>query len=664
MTAFTWFAARLRLTLASAAPKLCMRRHAIACLATFFTFYPACSRAPAQTSPVAWPNGSVDINSGWRAQDGDNLAWAQPGFDDSSWPIITLNAANNTAGWRWYRLGTNLPATPTPLALLITAGRGTFEVYLNGQRLPGPGIQSDLLITYPRSQVVYFPPSSGAATIALRTWIPPTSMFFADRGALRVLLGTQSAIYDAHRAETSTRFDKLVAGLAIYLLVLFAGLSLLLLFWFQPHHREYLWLGIYFLLGDGLNAVCFILSSYGFTPFCLVWFVSTPANYLQLIAMIEFTFSFVGQRVTRPVRAYEALLVLWPLCFLLPAWFGVITRNFYNIVEAGLFLPASIFVPVLLLSWYRRGNREAGWLIFPSPLPLLTLCLSDVGVLGESMGSRRLAIFDQQLPVGGFAISFFEAADLLFLLAIGVVMFFRFTRVSREQARSAAELQAAREIQQRLVPVSLPRIAGYALQAAYLPAQEVGGDFYQVLEQRDGATLIVIGDVSGKGLKAAMTGTLAIGALRSLADEDLGPAVLLNRLNREMLRAQDGGFITCLCARLATNATVTVANAGHLPPFRNGDEITLESALPLGLTSEAVFPETTLCLAPGDSLTFLSDGVVEARNPTGELYGFDRTRAISTQSAQQIARAAQQFGQEDDITVLTLTFTGAEVPHA
>jgi hypothetical protein len=81
MTAFTWFAARLRLTLASAAPKLCMRRHAIACLATFFTFYPACSQAPAQTSPGAWPNGSVDINSGWRAQDGDNLAWAQPRFD-------------------------------------------------------------------------------------------------------------------------------------------------------------------------------------------------------------------------------------------------------------------------------------------------------------------------------------------------------------------------------------------------------------------------------------------------------------------------------------------------------------------------------------------------------------------------------------------------------
>jgi phosphoserine phosphatase RsbU/P len=96
----------------------------------------------------------------------------------------------------------------------------------------------------------------------------------------------------------------------------------------------------------------------------------------------------------------------------------------------------------------------------------------------------------------------------------------RLTVLSREQARAAAELGAAREIQRRLVPGTLPLLAGCRLEAAYLPASEVGGDFYQVLPQADGSSLLVIGDVSGKGLKAAMTGALAIGSLRTLASEN------------------------------------------------------------------------------------------------------------------------------------------------
>ena len=101
-----------------------------------------------------------------------------------------------------------------------------------------------------------------------------------------------------------------------------------------------------------------------------------------------------------------------------------------------------------------------------------------------------------------------------------------------------------------------------------------------------------------------------------------------------------------------------MANAGHLSPYRRGEEIKLESGLPLGLTSDAEYAETVLELAPGDTLTMLSDGVVEAMNPQHQLFGFERTQAISTQSARTIAAAAQEFGQEDDITVLTLKRMG------
>ena len=100
---------------------------------------------------------------------------------------------------------------------------------------------------------------------------------------------------------------------------------------------------------------------------------------------------------------------------------------------------------------------------------------------------------------------------------------------------------------------------------------------------------------------------------------------------------------------------MTLANAGNPAPYRNGEEMAVEAGLPLGVLAETIYAETRYNIAPGDRLTFVSDGVVEATNAKGELYGFERTRAISAESAYQIAKAAEQFGQEDDITVLTLT---------
>jgi serine phosphatase RsbU (regulator of sigma subunit) len=159
-----------------------------------------------------------------------------------------------------------------------------------------------------------------------------------------------------------------------------------------------------------------------------------------------------------------------------------------------------------------------------------------------------------------------------------------------------------------------------------------------------------------------MTAAVLIGAAQRRDHES--PAALLAHLNNVLADMRLGGFATCLCADLSADGTLTLANAGHLAPYRNGEEVPLESGLPLGVIADAEYFETTFTLAPGNQLTFLSDGVVEAQSPTGELFGFDRTRAISSQSAEQIATAAQQYGQQDDITVLTLTFAPALHPVA
>ncbi len=172
-----------------------------------------------------------------------------------------------------------------------------------------------------------------------------------------------------------------------------------------------------------------------------------------------------------------------------------------------------------------------------------------------------------------------------------------------------------------------------------------------------GGVLVIIGDVSGKGMPAAMTVSLLVGTVRTLAHYTQSPGEILAAMNQRMLARSHGGFTTCLVLRADPDGTLTIANAGHIAPYLGGKELPLENGLPLGLAAETAYAESTFQLAQGQQLTLLTDGVVEARDKSGALYGFERTAAISTETAESIARAAQHFGQDDDITVLTLART-------
>jgi serine phosphatase RsbU (regulator of sigma subunit) len=226
----------------------------------------------------------------------------------------------------------------------------------------------------------------------------------------------------------------------------------------------------------------------------------------------------------------------------------------------------------------------------------------------------------------------------------------------------AGEMASAREIQQYLIPEKLPPTPGLTIRSVYHPSREVGGDFFQVLpDPRDGSTLIVVGDVAGKGLKAGMLAALIVGAIRTAFKFTADPGRILALLNE---RLQGRGLVTCLAMRIDPDGSAELANAGHLPPYVDGKELGLDGALPLGALPDIVFPVLRLQFSEGQSMLLVSDGVVEAQSRSGELFGFERTRQISTESAEAIAAAAQAFGQEDDITVLTLTFAPAEVLHA
>jgi len=165
-------------------------------------------------------------------------------------------------------------------------------------------------------------------------------------------------------------------------------------------------------------------------------------------------------------------------------------------------------------------------------------------------------------------------------------------------------------------------------------------------------TLIVLGDVAGKGLPAAMTVSLLVGSLRSLLETTGSPAEILAGLNRRLV-GRGSGFTTCLAVLLSSSGTLTIANAGHLAPYRNGKELTITPALPLGFDSDTAFSEDTFRLECGDHITLLTDGIPEATRHH-ELFGFERTADLSSYPATDIANAALEFGQSDDITVISI----------
>jgi len=187
----------------------------------------------------------------------------------------------------------------------------------------------------------------------------------------------------------------------------------------------------------------------------------------------------------------------------------------------------------------------------------------------------------------------------------------------------------------------------------------VGGDFFQIIPHKtDGSLLIVAGDVTGKGLKAGMLVALLVGAIRSTERFTSDPELLLSELNQRLIGRNDAQA-TCLALRIDLDGAVTLANAGHMAPYLNGEPIAMEGALPLGMMEDAEFSLIHFQLKQGDKLVLMSDGIAEATDAEGHLFGFERVLKLlhTATTAAAVANAAQSFGQEDDISVISVIRT-------
>jgi serine phosphatase RsbU (regulator of sigma subunit) len=249
----------------------------------------------------------------------------------------------------------------------------------------------------------------------------------------------------------------------------------------------------------------------------------------------------------------------------------------------------------------------------------------------------------------------------------------RLRRAEEDREREARELSAARVIQQQLLPKEMPSLPGWRIAAYYRPAREVGGDFYDFLELPDGQIAIVTGDVTDKGIPAALVMATTHTILRGDAPGLLSPGEVLERANDRLYPDIPANmFVTCLYAVLnPKSGRLRYANAGHnLPYVATVDGVTELRArgMPLGAMPDMTYEENEVYLSPGDCILLHSDGLVEAHNPAGEMFGFPWLHKVvenSSGSEHLIDEclselrefAGSDWEQEDDITLVTVKHT-------
>jgi len=586
------------------------------------------------------------------------LGWADPKFDDSAWLVAQNGQAPQppfrSDGFFWVRVRISVPpglAEPLGVQSLNTLHFwGVQAILVNGVsagqngRFPPDDVpmQPQRMLTFPIPDGVVQPGTT--ALVALRGWLPPYSRIGGGPLHFAFAIDRVPVLRTAEHADFDSALLATLPPVLGDVLLILVGLGILI-FFRRVASRELLFDALWlvtvplFLIQSSFQNAGIVPAAVGVRVWFLVYCVCAVPGFLVFPEFLWTVYqlrdrffrglahacwlTFVLTRVP-PILAHRPASWIPPLSYI---GFGGLVL--FNIILFGVDLWAFFVL---------RRNRMLAVAFSLINIPFFTAL---VGL----PSSLRIGPVDFSVQLIGFFIAG---------VAITFMLLQRALSGSREADRLRAEFDAAREVQERLV-VTPPQLPGFRLESAYLPATQVGGDFYHICPDDDGGVLIVVGDVSGKGLKAAMTVSAVIGALRTMPV--LPPTRILAALNRGLVGHMGGGFVTCCVARIAPNGVITLTNAGNPAPYRNGEELVVEPGLPLGMIADVSYIETTCQLAPGDRLTFVSDGVLEATSPSGELYGFERTRAISNQPANTIAEAATQFGQEDDITVLTVIRT-------
>jgi Stage II sporulation protein E (SpoIIE) len=613
-------------------------------------------------------------------------SWSSPTLDDSGWESIKTDQSwgaqqhFNYTGYAWYRRHITIDVTTDPnldLSLYIRHIDDVYELYWNGRSIGGFG-------KFPPNPTWYWAPApqihtlgkAESGVLAIRVWKEVPTSF--DSGILGgpvapLLIGTTAAVNSFSDQRNYIWLQSRLYYGALFTLYGMVG-TLSLLAWLTNRNRKVLFWTAAFafapsviqLLGGFRIPMTYMLSLSLQQPF---FALQDIALWFLLLYLLELDDNLRLVRWTRVVASISFAAACFDalLGFIDPSGPLGTASQWADGASTVVTTSVELFALVLIPFAFKKRHSIATWLV--AFFAFLTEMISVVRVASQQ--GRRFThwTIDQKILAPLFTIHHnpftLQLLSWTFLFFSIVYAVYRYSlEESKRQGAIDQEFKSAQELQRVLIPETLPPIDGFAITSAYRPAQEVGGDFFQLIAKSEGSSLFILGDVSGKGLKAAMTVSLIVGTVRTLAEMFDDPAEILSGLNRRLHNRLQQGFVTCLILRLDPDGTCTFANAGHLAPFMNQHELPVPPALPLGLVASASYDETRVVLNIDDRLVLYTDGLLEARKPSGELYGFERLQQLvaTKPDANHAVDDAVDFGQEDDITVLTITrlATGVE----
>jgi heme exporter protein D len=661
---------------------------------------PAGNSNPSNTAPaeisewaeqVVLGSSTVDLTGPWKFHKGDNLDWARPDYNDAGWSSMDLTPPSGSydpflgtsgfmpgwtalgdvgySGYAWYRLKVNVQYDPglSEGGLEIKMPDDVddaYQVFVNGQmlgqlgRFTPKGVRTYL--TLPRTFALPHGIKNGQVTIAIRVWMDPsTALTNPDAGGLHgpPILGQAGPIERMLRLDwDSVNRSQMSRFLELGVLLLAITVAIVL-FWLDRKEKAYFWLAV--ACGAvALQTTVTLIGSYTALVPASVFFLLTDAILVPGVIALWIIFWAFWFRMGRMPRLHK---MVWGFTLALAIIIAMMRAPFYGHlipVHAVAFLsPLTVFLKLLLgslLLWVAwegmRKDHTGAWLAMPA-----------VGLVIVSLYQQELLVL--HLPLNffpfGMAVGISQIAVVVSLVIITILLMRRFLQSLELRQQWEAEIDQARQIQQLLIPEAIPTIPGYVLETEYKPAQQVGGDFFQILPDGHGGVLILLGDVTGKGLQAGMQVALIVGAIRTIVETSYEPHVVLEALNRRLC-GRGQSYATCVAMQIASDGKTVIANAGHLAPYLNGKELTMTGNLPLGLNPSVTFDQVTIQLKQKDRLLVITDGVIEAKNSKNELFGFNRARSISHLPAAFIVKAAEIFGQEDDITVVSISRVAQE----
>ena len=645
-------------------------------------------------------DSTASLNGPWKFHIGDSPldpasntpVWAEPEFDDSKWETVDLTPPDSSLdpvygisgmvpgwtargyaghwGYGWYRLMVQVTA-PAGAKLAIEGPPGVddgYQVFQNGNLLGSFGrFSSSRPVVFNTQPMRFVLPQLGntrstTRLLAFRVWMEPsTPANYPDVGGLRSapLLGKAEAVtandqlrwLDTFRSVADHLMSAAVFGL--FALVAFS------LAFVDRSDRVYLWLGSAFLLTAIFDAVVVLLDCTQDMGMA----VGDPLRFVVLRPLIYVAWVMVWWKwfgLHRPAWLPRIVAVLGLLCAVSTAF----SRNLlvFTTVPHSISAPFGkvylatkvLFLPLMLVCIVQgiRKKGAEGWLVLSS------VVLWGVAQFWEELNLLHIHLtwfpFGVQITLG-------DVANLLLAFVIAGLLLQRLFEAVFRQRLMELDVKQAEEVQRVILPEPITTLPGLAIESEYRPARHVGGDFFQILpHSSDGSMLIVAGDVVGKGLQAGMLVALLVGAIRTSAEFDPDPLAVLKVLNQRLC-GRSHAAATCLALRIGADGGATLANAGHLPPYLNGKPLEIEGALPLGMIEAAEFSVLQFRFSEADHLLLMSDGIAEATDMNGNLFGFERILDLlhNSASAAAIATAAQNFGQEDDISVISITRTAA-----